>query len=123
MIKIRPLTSALALTLYGTSAIAQNLLLEEVIVTAQKRVESLQDVPIAITAMSGEKIDDIGITGLEELTQYMPNVTINNGAGTPNLFVRGVGSGTNSGFEQSVGMYIDGVYAGRGLLASDPAHQ
>lgn len=120
MIKIRPLASALALALYGSSAIAQNLVLEEVIVTAQKRVESLQDVPIAITAMSGEKIDDIGITGLEELTQYMPNVTINNGAGTPNLFVRGVGSGTNSGFEQSVGMYIDGVYAGRGLLASVP---
>ena len=35
--------------------------------------------------MSGEKIDDIGITGLQELTQYIPNVTINNGAGTPNL--------------------------------------
>lgn len=124
MIKIRPLTSALALALPfisgGTSAIAQNLMLEEVIVTAQKRVESLQDVPIAITAMSGEKIDEIGITGLEELTQYMPNVTINNGAGTPNLYVRGVGSGTNAGFEQSVGMYIDGVYAGRGALAAVP---
>jgi hypothetical protein len=57
--------------------------------------------------MSGEKIDDIGITSLEELTLYIPNVTINGGAGTPNLFIRGVGSGTNAGFEQSVGMYID----------------
>jgi len=103
----------------STGALAQ-LVLEEVIVTAQKRAESLQDVPIAITAMGGEKIDDIGITELEELTQYMPNVTINNGAGTPNLFVRGVGSGTNAGFEQSVGMYIDGVYAGRGALAAVP---
>jgi len=101
MIKIRPITSALALALYGTGALAQNLVLEEAIVTAQKRAESLQDVPISITAMSGEKIDDIGIIGLEELTQYMPNVTINNGAGTPNLFIRGVGSGTNAGFEQS----------------------
>jgi iron complex outermembrane receptor protein len=120
MIKIRPLTSALALALFGSSAIAQNLQLEEVIVTAQKRTESLQDVPISITAVSGEKIDDIGIIDLEELTQYMPNVTINNGAGTPNLYVRGVGSGTNAGFEQSVGMYIDGVYAGRGALAAVP---
>lgn len=120
MIKIRPLTSALALALFGSSAIAQNLQLEEVIVTAQKRTESLRDVPISITAVSGEKIDDIGIIDLEELTQYMPNVTINNGAGTPNLYVRGVGSGTNAGFEQSVGMYIDGVYAGRGALASVP---
>ncbi|MFT4521024.1 MAG: iron complex outermembrane receptor protein, partial [Halioglobus sp.] len=120
MIKVTPLASALALALYGTGALAQGLQLEEVIVTAQKRTESLQDVPIAIIAMSGEKIDDFGITGLEELTQYTPNVTINNGAGTPNLFVRGVGSGTNAGFEQSVGMYIDGVYAGRGALAAVP---
>jgi len=120
MIRIRTLTSALALTACGAGALAQDLMLEEVIVTAQKRTESLQDVPISIVAISGEKIDDFGITGLEELTQYVPNVTINNGAGTPNLFIRGVGSGTNAGFEQSVGMYIDGVYAGRGALASVP---
>lgn len=117
-----PLASAVAIALLGSSGLAQaqQLVLEEVIVTAQKRVESLQDVPISITAMSGEKIDDLGITGLEELTQYMPNVTINNGAGTPNLFIRGVGSGTNAGFEQSVGLYIDGIYSGRGALSTVP---
>ena len=120
MIKIRPLTSALALAIYGAGALAQPLMLEEVIVTAQKRTENLQDVPISIIAMSGETIDDAGITGLEELTQYIPNVTINNGAGSPNLFIRGVGSGTNAGFEQSVGMFTDGVYAGRGPLAAVP---
>ena len=94
--------------------------LEEVIVTAQKRAQSLQDVPISVAAMSGEKIVDDGITSLEELTLYIPNVTINSGAATPNLFIRGIGSGTNAGFEQSVGMYIDGVYAGRGPLANVP---
>lgn len=120
MMKITPIASALALTLHGTGALAQEALLEEVIVTAQKRVQNLQDVPISIAAISGDKIDAVGITGLEELTQYIPNVAINNGAGTPNLFIRGVGSGTNAGFEQSVGMYIDGVYAGRGLLAAVP---
>ena len=124
MIRTTPLASALALALPfyigGAGALAQGLVLEEVIVTAQKRTESLQDVPISITAMSGQKIDDVGITGLEELTQYMPNVTINNGAGTPNLFIRGVGSGTNAGFEQSVGMYVDGIYSGRGALAAVP---
>ncbi len=76
--------------------------------------------PISITAMGGQKIDDTGIIDLEEVTQYMPNVNINNGAGTPNLYVRGVGSGTNAGFEQSVGLYIDGVYGGRGALAAVP---
>ncbi|CAH0990677.1 Vitamin B12 transporter BtuB [Sinobacterium norvegicum] len=99
---------------------AESLKLEEVVVTAQKRTESLMDVPISIATMSGGKIDDRGITSLQELTQYMPNVTVNAGSGTPNLFIRGIGSGTNQGFEQSVGMYIDGVYAGRGPLAAVP---
>jgi outer membrane receptor protein involved in Fe transport len=101
-------------------AFAQGLVLEEVIVTAQKRTESLQDVPISVAAMSGEKINDAGIISLEELTLYVPNVNINSGAGTPSLFIRGIGSGVNAGFEQSVGMYIDGVYSGRGPLAAVP---
>jgi outer membrane receptor protein involved in Fe transport len=104
----------------ATGVNAQALVLEEVIVTAQKRTESLQDVPISVATMSGGRIDDIGITSLQEITQYMPNVTVNAGSGTPNLFIRGIGSGTNQGFEQSVGMYIDGVYAGRGPLAAVP---
>ncbi|MEH6570604.1 MAG: TonB-dependent receptor [Halioglobus sp.] len=95
-------------------------MLEEVIVTAQKRPQSLQDVPIAVAAMSGEKMEDNGILDLEELTAYMPNVNINQGRAQPNLFIRGVGSGTNAGFEQSVGMYVDGVYSGRGPLANVP---
>jgi hypothetical protein len=68
--------------------------------------------------MSGAKIEDQGITNLEELTLYIPNVNINQGQAQPNLYIRGVGSGTNAGFEQSVGMYIDGVYSGRGALAA-----
>lgn len=95
-------------------------MLEEVVVTAQKRVESLQDVPISVATMSGEKIMDNGITNLEELTLYIPNVNINQGQAQPNLFIRGVGSGTNAGFEQSVGLYIDGVYSGRGAMATVP---
>lgn len=99
---------------------AQALILEEVTVTAQKREQGLQDVPVAVTAVSGEKINDIGITDLEEVTLYTPNVNINRGQAQPNIFIRGVGSGTNSGFEQSVGLYIDGVYSGRGQLATVP---
>jgi len=94
--------------------------LEEIVVTAQKREQSLQDVPISVTAVSGERIDNAGIIDLQELTRYTPNVNINSGQAQPNLFIRGVGSGTNAGFEQSVGMYIDGVYSGRGQLANVP---
>lgn len=111
--------TVLALALAPAAALAQPML-EEVVVTAQKRVESLQDVPISVSAMSGEKITDTGITDLQELTLYIPNVNINVGQAQPNLFIRGVGSGTNAGFEQSVGMYIDGVYSGRGALAAVP---
>jgi outer membrane receptor protein involved in Fe transport len=111
--------SSAGITLTPAPAQAQ-LVLEEVIVTAQKRAESLQDVPISVAAMSGEKMEDNGILDLEELTQYMPNVNINQGRAQPNLFIRGVGSGTNAGFEQSVGMYIDGVYSGRGPMSNIP---
>ena len=111
---------AVATAIAGSSALAQGLALEEIVVTAQKRSQNLQDVPIAVAAVSGEKINDIGIVDLQEVTLYTPNVNINTGASQPNLFIRGVGSGTNSGFEQSVGLYIDGVYSGRGQLAGVP---
>ena len=118
---IRPGTSLtlLALATMPVTAVCAPML-EEVVVTAQKRVESLQDVPISVSAMSGEKVNENGITNLEELTLYIPNVNVNQGQAQPNLFIRGVGSGTNAGFEQSVGMYIDGVYSGRGALAAVP---
>jgi outer membrane receptor protein involved in Fe transport len=98
------------------SVSAQDLMLEEVVVTAQKRAESLQDVPIAVTAFSGEKILEAGIFGMEDLTSYVPNVTMfsSPGGGSPGrIFIRGIGSGNLASFEQSVGSFIDGVYAGR----------
>ncbi|MEO0436061.1 MAG: TonB-dependent receptor [Pseudomonadota bacterium] len=101
-------------------AAAEELVLEEVMVTAQLRAESALDVPVAISTVDGERIGQLAITNLQELTTYIPNVNINSGALTPNLFIRGIGSGTNAGFEQSVGMYIDGVYAGRAALSAVP---
>ncbi|MFT5711516.1 MAG: iron complex outermembrane receptor protein [Halioglobus sp.] len=112
--------TTLALVLAPVSQTMAQLVLEEVIVTAQKREQSLQDVPISVSAMTGDKINDAGIVNLEEMALYMPNVNINKGSATPNLFIRGVGSGTNVGFEQSVGLYIDGIYSGRAQLASVP---
>jgi len=112
--------TALALLIPIASPANEPLLLEEIVVTAQKREQSLQDVPIAVAAMAGEKINDVGIVNLEELTLYIPNVNINQGGGQPNMFIRGVGSGTNAGFEQSVGMYIDGIYSGRAQFAQVP---
>ncbi len=94
--------------------------LEEMTITARKVEESLQDVPISVTVMSGEKMSEVGITKIEDLVLYVPNVTMSEtGIGT-NLYIRGIGSGINQGFEQSVGMYIDGVYHGRAQLMRAP---
>lgn len=93
---------------------AQGLMLEEVIVTASKRATGLQDVPIALSVMSGEKITEQGIGSLEDMAVFLPNVHIAEGGAGDQLFIRGVGSGINYSFEQSVGTFIDGVYFGRG---------
>ena len=88
--------------------------LEEVIVTAQKRAESLQDVPISITTVSGEKIQDNTIMNFSALADFIPSLHIAEASVNTNIYMRGIGSGNNRGFEQSVGMYLDGVYLGRG---------
>jgi len=115
MTKLKPLASALALALCSSGTLAETLMLEEVIVTAQKRTESLQDVPVAVISISGEKISEAGIQGLTDLAEYIPNVSIGYSAGDSpgRIIIRGVGSGNNAGFEQSVGMFNDGVYQGR----------
>jgi len=106
-----PIVAALALAVAAPSSFAQ---LEEVIVTATKRAESLQDVPISVSALQGEKIQEAGIPNMAALADYVPNLHIANAPVNTNIYMRGVGSGNNQGFEQSVGMYIDGVYMGRG---------
>jgi outer membrane receptor protein involved in Fe transport len=92
---------------------AQSAVLEEVIVTAQKREQSLQDVPISVHAVSGSSIQNQGIDRLEDLSATLPNITVSQTATSDQLFIRGIGSGGNTGFEQSVGTFIDGVYFGR----------
>ncbi|NIB42296.1 TonB-dependent receptor [Pseudomaricurvus alkylphenolicus] len=92
---------------------AEGFQIEEVIVTATKRAEGLQDVPIALSVMGGEKITEQGVGSLEDISAFMPNVNISENSGSDAIFIRGIGSPSNAGFEQSVGTFIDGVYFGR----------
>lgn len=111
-----PLATAIAvagLSLHSTSALAESFMLEEIIVTAQKRAQSLQDVPLSVNAVSGEMISEMNLTGLDDMSSYVPNLSISEGTTSTNIYIRGFGSGANAGFEQSVGMYIDGIYGGR----------
>ncbi len=103
-----------------SSAASERFMLEEIIVTAQKVPESLQDVPISMSAVDGQKIADAGINDLQMLSSSVPGLQIGNGAVGDNIFIRGVGSGSNRAFEQSVGMYIDGAYMGRSLQYRSP---
>ena len=91
--------------------------LEEVVITAQKRVESLMDVPISVSAVDGEAIKDSGIQRFEDLTAYVPNFQVSQDPIGDKINIRGIQSGTQAGFEQSVGTFVDGIYRGRGSQA------
>ncbi len=93
------------------------LLVEEIIVTSQRRAESVREVPIAITAMSVTMLRNSGIDDLKELTQLAPSLqassTNSETQGTV-IRIRGVGTqGNNPAFESAVGVFIDGVYRSR----------
>ena len=112
MKKIKPLISALALTTYSAGTMAQPGVLEEVIVTAQKRAQSIQDVPISITAFSGDFLEENGILKIAEVAQITPNFNIASSAGSANsrMQIRGIGTSGSNAIESSVGVFIDGVY-------------
>lgn len=119
----------LALGLGGTlvfspSALAQQPPEEdEIIVSATRRATALQDVPLAVTALTGEQIEHAGVRDLQDLTSVAPslqfNVSENESSATARL--RGIGTqGSNPGLESSVGIFIDGVYRARnGVALSD----
>ena len=103
-----------SLDMYAQQEDASDSRLEEVVVTAQKREQGLAEVPISIQVLSGDKIEDLGITNMESLSNYVPGLMINKGAAQFNIYMRGVGSGTNKGFSQSVTQFIDGMAINRG---------
>ncbi|WP_068076624.1 TonB-dependent receptor [Novosphingobium lentum] len=92
--------------------------LQEIVVTAQKRGENLQDVPIAVTAVTAELAEKAGITGPEQLTQLMPGVTFTRQAQGGVPFIRGVGTTSSFvGNEPSVALFVDDVYLVSGNAA------
>lgn len=93
-----------------------NSMLEEIVVRARKRNESVQDVPIAITALSGSYLQDRGTSSLDELTSLVPNmVSVGTGSSGANVFsIRGLSTTANNpGIETGIGLYVDEVYIGR----------
>ena len=86
--------------------------LEEVVVTAQKRAEDVQEVPISITTVSGDFMVNSGADTLQDLGAYVPNLSLTESSQVANnrIIMRGVGSVGNNAIEPSVAVFIDGVY-------------
>ena len=89
--------------------------LEEVVVTARKRAESLQDVPMAVSAFNSAQLQDAMVTCMEDLERMTPNVTLTETGGLQSgsvaVFVRGIGNDPQ--FDQGVGISVDDVYMNR----------
>jgi len=90
--------------------------LEVIEVTAQKRVQNVKEVPISMTAVNQEKLLESNISTTEELSSYIANFSVGQSGQGYNVIMRGLGSGPNQGFEQTVGTFVDGIYRGRGHL-------
>ena len=85
--------------------------LAEIVVTAQRRAESLQAVPISVTALSASQLDSSGVTGIQDLSLSVPALNVQDGGGYLFMHLRGVGSNTpGAGLENPIALYVDGVY-------------
>jgi iron complex outermembrane receptor protein len=112
--------SALSVTAIAQEARSQDpsvTSLDEIIVTARRRDEQLKDVPVAVTALSSERLEETGATDITTLQQQTPNATVQVARGSNSTlisFIRGVGQQDPLwGFEPGVGLYVDDVYVAR----------
>jgi iron complex outermembrane recepter protein len=87
----------------------------EIVVTAQKRAENVQDVPISISAFSGDTLERSNVVNVEGLAKVTPNLSVAKGAQTSyvRLAIRGIGAASNTTVEPSVAVFLDGAYVPR----------
>ena len=115
------MTLVLGVAPLPTWAQSQGLELEEVVVTAQRREENLQDVPAAITALTTDDLALRQVTNVLDLQASAPNITFSRNTGTSSgarLFMRGIGEDeSRATVEPAVSMYVDDVYVGRQIGA------
>ena len=96
--------------------------LEEVIVSARKRDENIQNVPAAVTAVTGKQLDHYALRSIEEIAASTPQLTVSRGSSGSGatISLRGIGSSSTSiGIEQSVAVIVDGVYYGQGRIINE----
>ena len=97
------------------------LALDPVVVTAQKRPQSLQEVPLSVTVINEEALENARIKTLYDVNQLAPNFEAEKAPGTSVITIRGIGGGgRNIGFDPRVGVYLDGVYMGQAQALGQP---
>lgn len=94
--------------------------LEVIHVTAQKRSADAQKTPISLNVLSSADLKEKGIEKIDDLQYSVPNLHMTETGISTQIYIRGIGTGNNQGFEQSVGQYIDGVHYGRQQLLRMP---
>lgn len=104
-------------TVVSTEPSKDALHIEEIIVTAQRRKQNLQEVPVAVTAVSSEALAEAGVLNVSNMTNVSPSIRFdasNNASKDANIKIRGIGTtGEQRAFEGAVGVFIDGVYRTR----------
>lgn len=119
------LCTTVALPAFAQEAQSDDGGIAEIVVTAQKRAENVQDVPIAISAFTAEAMQERGVTDVSSLSNLAPNVTLD--AGTPfsgsgavlAAYIRGIGANDFAfNIDPGVGVYLDGVYLARSVGAN-----
>jgi iron complex outermembrane receptor protein len=117
-LKTLPAATAAVLTSLGTVDVvsaANSIVLEEVIVTARKREESIQDIPVSVTAI-GRELREASLRRIDDIQSFTPNVYIRNTSGIPGgaaISIRGVSyQETDKSLDPSIGVIMDGLYLG-----------
>jgi iron complex outermembrane receptor protein len=109
---------AVSVSVFPSTVSAQGAQIEEIVVEARRRTESLQDVPISITALNEDALRDLGVDEIKDLSSFTPGLNIEGGVdnNTSRFFIRGVGTATPTfGNEQAVPLYIDDIYTPLGI--------
>jgi iron complex outermembrane receptor protein len=94
---------------------SESAVMEEIVVTAQKREESVQDVPISMQAFTGATLENAQVTDVAGLSRLVPNLNISRAAQTANIkmVIRGIGAAGNTAIDPSIGTFVDGIYIAR----------
>ncbi|MGH7803165.1 MAG: TonB-dependent receptor plug domain-containing protein, partial [Candidatus Binatia bacterium] len=97
--------------------------IEEIVVTAQKKAESAQEVPISLTALTGDFLVEAGIDNVHELSKFTPNVNFATNPCCPIIYIRGFGTSFNaSSFDPTVGFALDELSISQSIYFADPLY-